>query len=245
MTKESKIIGLNLGSGKDWAYESWLGIDEVNGEVLTKNSVFPFSDDSISFIYSSHFFEHVSDETALNLLKESFRVLKPGGVFRMVVPDFALFLKKYRENDCEWYSRNGGLDGRPEWPQFGVKNTLSNILLHWLSNYDFKSEEGFYRGPPRGIDEKEVKARAFDNSLEEFCNWIHSKVPVKDPRVKTQHINWWDSKKMKKFAMSSGFLSFLQKQYMETDFTEFTDSDMFDSWQPGRKEFSLFFEFVK
>jgi SAM-dependent methyltransferase len=47
----------------------------------------PFESNSISAIYGSHVLEHLYREHAQRLLLECRRVLKPGGVIRLVVPD--------------------------------------------------------------------------------------------------------------------------------------------------------------
>lgn len=46
----------------------------------------PFNNNSISNIFSSHFLEHLTGEQAVKLLKECNRVLKSGGVLRIIVP---------------------------------------------------------------------------------------------------------------------------------------------------------------
>jgi predicted SAM-dependent methyltransferase len=46
----------------------------------------PFSENAVPNIYSSHFFEHLFKEQAENLLKDCYRVLKPGGRIRICVP---------------------------------------------------------------------------------------------------------------------------------------------------------------
>lgn len=55
----------------------------------------PFSDDTIDVIYSSHMLEHLYLEEAKRLLKECHRVLKPGGIVRMVVPDLQSIVMEY------------------------------------------------------------------------------------------------------------------------------------------------------
>ncbi len=50
----------------------------------------PFDDDSFTFIYSEHFFEHLTPALALELFRECRRVLKVGGVLRTSVPDAIL-----------------------------------------------------------------------------------------------------------------------------------------------------------
>ena len=48
---------------------------------------FPFADGSVAAIYSSHVFEHLHVDVAEAALAECHRVLAPGGVVRVVVPD--------------------------------------------------------------------------------------------------------------------------------------------------------------
>ena len=55
----------------------------------------PFSDSSVSYIYSSHTFEHFTYEESLAVAKECFRVLKSGGILRIVVPDLAKIVRDY------------------------------------------------------------------------------------------------------------------------------------------------------
>lgn len=55
----------------------------------------PLHDGSTDFVYSSHFLEHLAHKDAQNLLSESFRILKPGGVVRISVPDLEYALSLY------------------------------------------------------------------------------------------------------------------------------------------------------
>lgn len=58
----------------------------------------PFSDDSVSYIYSSHTFEHFSWERSLQVAKECYRALRMGGVLRIVVPDLQLMVREYLQD---------------------------------------------------------------------------------------------------------------------------------------------------
>lgn len=55
----------------------------------------PFKDNTVSFVYSSHFLEHLFLKDAELLLKESWRVLKSGGIVRITVPNLAYAIKLY------------------------------------------------------------------------------------------------------------------------------------------------------
>lgn len=58
----------------------------------------PVGDASVSLIYASHVLEHFGRFTYKAVLKEWFRVLKPGGILRLSVPDFAACAAIYYEN---------------------------------------------------------------------------------------------------------------------------------------------------
>ena len=74
----------------------------------------PFPDQSVDFLYSSHFLEHLSRPAAQRLLKESCRVLKPGGTLRICVPDLvyavALYGRGQSKKMLESYFFVEGLD---------------------------------------------------------------------------------------------------------------------------------------
>jgi len=55
----------------------------------------PFPDGCAQAIFSSHFFEHITRADAERLLAEALRVLEPGGVIRISVPDLAWLFSEY------------------------------------------------------------------------------------------------------------------------------------------------------
>lgn len=55
----------------------------------------PFPPDTFDVIYSSHFVEHLDRAVVPAHLAECRRVLKPGGILRVVVPDLELIARKY------------------------------------------------------------------------------------------------------------------------------------------------------
>ncbi len=54
-----------------------------------------FEDSSVDAIYSSHVYEHLNHEDGLHFLQEAFRVLKPEGKLRLVVPSIKAEIDKY------------------------------------------------------------------------------------------------------------------------------------------------------
>jgi SAM-dependent methyltransferase len=65
-----------------------------------------FADSSVSYIYSSHTFEHFTGAEALAVAKECFRVLAPKGILRIVVPDLALIVQEYLSDPSPQAAQN-------------------------------------------------------------------------------------------------------------------------------------------
>jgi predicted SAM-dependent methyltransferase len=63
----------------------------------------PWPDASADFIYSSHTLEHLRREDGARLIGDCHRVLKPGGVLRIVVPDLRSCVDAYTSGSvpCE------------------------------------------------------------------------------------------------------------------------------------------------
>jgi predicted SAM-dependent methyltransferase len=70
----------------------------------------PFQDNYFYSIYASHVLEHLYLEEANILLKECVRVLLPGGVLRIVVPDLRSIIAEYIANES---LRNVSKDDKP------------------------------------------------------------------------------------------------------------------------------------
>jgi SAM-dependent methyltransferase len=56
----------------------------------------PWANGQFEAVYSSHLLEHLTWGDAAQLLRESRRVLAPGGVCRVVVPDLEFFISEYQ-----------------------------------------------------------------------------------------------------------------------------------------------------
>ena len=234
------IYGLNLGSGKGWNCNGWLGLDEIGGNYLDQNSIFPYEKESIDYVYSAHFFEHVDNKTSQNLFNESYRILKPGGILRILVPDFQLMLDKYNNNDENWFFNTVGTKGRNDWKLYNIEKNLTNVFLHWVTNHDFSGPNGWARIPIR-VSESIVREKAKCGDVKEFCTWAQNQIPKHDNRVKTQHINWWNLDKFEN--MLSEFSDVKLSKHMVSKIPD-VQNGKFDNWA-NRKEISLYIEAVK
>jgi SAM-dependent methyltransferase len=58
----------------------------------------PFPDNSVDMVYHSHVLEHLDRDVARGFVRECARVLRPGGLIRVVVPDFERYCRRYLED---------------------------------------------------------------------------------------------------------------------------------------------------
>ena len=91
---------LNLGCGHHY-HSAWINVDfasETPGVVAHDlKEGLPFPGESFDAVYHSHLLEHFSKAYAPIFLRECFRVLKPKGIIRVVVPDLERIARIYLE----------------------------------------------------------------------------------------------------------------------------------------------------
>jgi predicted SAM-dependent methyltransferase len=60
----------------------------------------PLSDNSIQGIYTEHCLEHITFESCQDAINAFYRILKPSGSVRIIVPDAELYINLYVESKC-------------------------------------------------------------------------------------------------------------------------------------------------
>ena len=133
------------------------------------NKGLPFPDNWVDGIYASHLLEHLSRSKARFFVGECYRVLRRGGVIRLVVPDLRAYIEEYvrakeempesplpaerfmeRLNTCHWH----------EWENLSFPLRLYRAMKDFLSHkwmYDRESlmallkDAGFERVSEKGF----------------------------------------------------------------------------------------------
>ena len=103
----------------------------------------PLKNETVSILYSSHMLEHLDRIEADNFLREAFRVLKPGGIVRIVVPDIKIQVEEYlASGDSDAFVAKTLLSvSRPRMFSQRLKLLLVGARHHqWM--YDGKSLSG-------------------------------------------------------------------------------------------------------
>lgn len=89
---------LNVGCGSNF-HSDWLNVDVVPASAAVMavdvRKGLPFADEVFDAVYCSHVLEHLPRQEAASPLRHMHRVLRPGGVIRIVVPDLETLAREY------------------------------------------------------------------------------------------------------------------------------------------------------
>jgi len=87
--RHNAVRKLQIGSDI-WLLPGWLNTDlyprAFGCVTLNATKHFPFRSGSFDYIFSEHQLEHIGYNDAVNMLRESHRVLRPGGKLRIALP---------------------------------------------------------------------------------------------------------------------------------------------------------------
>lgn len=116
---EKKEVKLHIGCGKRYI-PGFIHIDIRKfphiDYVASVDKLNMFKDKSVDLIYSCCLLEHFKRYETENVLKEWYRVLKPGGILRLSVPDFEKLIEVYlKYHDLKLVL--GALVGRQDYPE--------------------------------------------------------------------------------------------------------------------------------
>jgi predicted SAM-dependent methyltransferase len=153
LSKKGDYI-IELGCGNTKKIENSIGIDaldyetvDIVGDVYSVLEKIPNS--SISSVYSSHFFEHVTDVPLL--LDEISRVLIPGGLLEIIVPHFSnpYFYSDYTHKvfyglySFSYLASDSILTRKTPTYQKNLNLRIENIKLGFKSSKEFVFRYGF------------------------------------------------------------------------------------------------------
>lgn len=103
-------------------------------------SSIPHANGSVAVIYTCHMLEHLDRQDARSFLREVRRVLMPGGIIRIAVPDLRYHIDQYlRDGDADLFMENLFTTSSK---QAGIFTKLRYLLIgdrHHLWMYDARS----------------------------------------------------------------------------------------------------------
>lgn len=120
---------LNLGCGAAIFEAPWINIDlapqaDVHWDLTHP---IPLPDGSCRLIYSEHVFEHFPPEQGAALLADCHRLLMPGGIIRIAMPNLERLAQKYLASDWkdqEWLKA-------PPYQLIQTPAEMFNVSVRW------------------------------------------------------------------------------------------------------------------
>lgn len=103
-------IKLNLGAALNWSSEGWHVLDHKLKKTMGKKIAgdaedIKLKDSSCSIVFTSHVFEHIPNIRLPLILCEINRILKKGGVLRILTPDLEKIAKAYAKKDKKFFKK--------------------------------------------------------------------------------------------------------------------------------------------
>jgi len=142
---------LNLGCGYKYSKaEEWLNADmlPVGEDVIRCNFLngIPFENNTFDLVYHSHILEHFSRQDGEKLTAECFRILKPGGIIRIALPNLEVIAKEYLKNLERGLGNVPGADKDYDWIMLEmydqtVRNQSGGEMLQYLKSDNIPNEE--------------------------------------------------------------------------------------------------------
>jgi len=134
----SKTTTPKLHIGGGWRrLNGWLNTDiALIPDVMQMDATqpFPFRDGVFDYVYTEHMIEHVPYQKGLFMLRECHRVMRKGGVIRVITPDLAAFLGLFSSDLCadqqkylQWFCETFVPQ---EWPS-NAASAINAMLRMW------------------------------------------------------------------------------------------------------------------
>lgn len=144
----SGVVKVHLGPGQKKYIPGWINVDAnmFTGKCdvwADLRNPLPFHEATVDVIYSHHVIEHLPNLTFH--FRDVFRCLKPGGIYRVGGPNGDIAIKKFIENDKDWFGdwpdNRKSIGGRFENFIFCRQEHLTILTYTFLE--ELMSETGF------------------------------------------------------------------------------------------------------
>ena len=247
----------NIGAG-NFRHPAWTNVDHksdwykksqgksvgINWDLLSLTPI-EVQSNSAEVVYSSHTVEHITDETALNMFKESHRILKKNGIFRLTMPDIDLHFRAYKEDDRHFFYWIDRYSQSKKYEKIKLNMSLHKASIQQIFLWSFASSASKLHtdGSPERINDNELdsifREKQYEDALDHCTSKCSLDVQMKYPG---NHINWWNKEKTFRMLRLAGFENIYLSGYGQSFCPVLRNTLLFDRTKP---KISLYVEASK
>lgn len=143
--KSSSNLKIQLGGGQN-SVSGWIDIDSGDNADIQMDirRSWPLNSESVTYIFTEHFLDHLQFPYGIEtVLKECYRVLKPGGIMRVIVHDAELLLRAYLDKDKVFFRSINGYDENTQSFMTAVNHIFRFNDFHQFI-YDYETLEKLF-----------------------------------------------------------------------------------------------------
>lgn len=205
----------------------------------------PIETSTAELIYSSHTLEHVTNKAVSFFLKEAYRILKPGGIVRIVTPDIKLTYQAWRDNDADFFFwvPNSYPDGN--WHEANLKIPLKEASLTQVFLEDFAStaSEITAIGADKRISDEEMNHIFSTMKMEDALDYCINRCPEElQQQFPYHHMNWFTEEKLGNMLSNAGFKEIYASRWGQSRSAPMRNTDYFDTTTP---KLSMYMEAIR
>lgn len=166
----SELIRIDLGCGQNCRIDEkgkWTGVDiaQVEGVDIVHDLTsfpYPFENNSVDEIFSSHFIEHITGRQMMCFMDEIYRILKPNATATFIAPYYTSMRAIQDPTHVQFISEANFLYYNKQWRD-------TNKLDHYGIKCDFDYSYAYHMDPYWAM--REESARAF--AIKHYSNVVN------------------------------------------------------------------------
>ena len=265
-----KKIYLNLAAGNSYNSSSdWINYDFISSNKSIKRinllKKLPHKDNSVDFIYCSHFIEHIPILDISFFLNECSRVLKRGSHARFILPDYEKLSREYLRlidlnkfleakfilnliiDQCVRNKPGGNLKFILKDIYLSKNDDLINFTRLWIGdmyNNDYNITSSFYSSLKKIYQKKNY---IWIEIITKFLPYAFLKQNVKKTTIGELHQWLWDYFQLSNLLKENGFRKTEKLDFNKTNFNSFEiqNLDCTSENTPRQGKASLYIEATK
>lgn len=193
---------------------------------LTAGEPFPIRDATLEAAYTSHVVEHLKDEHVQAIFRDTWRVLKPGGVFRISCPNIDLYLRALLERDLDFFHYRN----QQFFIDLRVHDSLAGLFLAvFATQLCERATKPSY---------EEVRGKIETLGAEQALDYYANQAPY-DYAKSHYHVNWFNPAKLTRMLRQAGFSDIYLSALGQSYYRLLRDQSLFDTGDP---KISLYLE---